>query len=346
MRTKLARAAFIGLVSYLAATPTMARLAADPAMDMLQEPSRVPLASGSIGAPEVTLTEKWHSAQATTQSENISGCRIDSDRCSSPTAARLLKIVERARAYEEFAKLATAAPSSLHRGDKIVIEAPTTPSAEARISLDRGGKIGKYVEKYSALAMSGRRVVIDGSCVSACTLVLGIVPLDRICVTRRSVFGVHEASGVDSQGRPIRSPGSTQFVLDTYPKPLRDWIVKNGGLTAHMKYLSGAQLKAIVPGVCFRSVTTTNDHRTSKLEVGRAPSRESARVSARHVVPEHRAGATRKASTIIVAPAPLPPPSLKRFWTSPCVSSAVPTVWSSFTNRPCSERSVATNVIK
>lgn len=336
MRTKLACAAFIGLVSYLTGTPPMARAAADPAMDMLQEPSRVPLASRSIGAPEVTLTEKWHSAQATTQSENISSCRIDSDRCSSPTAARLLKIVERAGAYEGFAKLATAAPSSFHRGDKIVIEAPTTPSAEARISLDRGGKIGEYVEKYRALAMSGRRVVVDGPCVSACTLILGIVPLDRICVTQRSVFGVHEASGVDSQGRPIRSPGSTQFVLDAYPKPLRDWIVKNGGLTAHMQYLSGAQLKALVPGVCFRSVTTTtNNHRTSNLEVGRVPSRQSARVSVRHVVPEHRAGTARKTSTIIVAPAPLPPSLSKSLWTSPCLSTAMPTVWSSLRPTGC-----------
>ncbi len=35
------------------------------------------------------------------------------------------------------------------------------------------------------------RVIIDGICNSACTLVLGIVPLNRICVTPRASLGFH-----------------------------------------------------------------------------------------------------------------------------------------------------------
>jgi hypothetical protein len=135
----------------------------------------------------------------------------------------------------------------------IVVEAPAAPSAEARISFDPGGKIAEYNTKYSDLAKSGRHVVIDGPCASACTLILGIVPLDRFCITWRSTFGFHMAWGVDDDGRPIADPLATQRVLDTYPKPLRDWIVKNGGLTAHMRYLSATQLRAIIPGLCFRS---------------------------------------------------------------------------------------------
>ena len=62
-----------------------------------------------------------------------------------------------------------------------------------RISDDVGGRIGAYVEQYSQVKQNGERVVIDGTCLSACTLVLGIVPRDRICVTRRAMLGFHAA---------------------------------------------------------------------------------------------------------------------------------------------------------
>ena len=35
--------------------------------------------------------------------------------------------------------------------------------------------------------------MIDGACLSACTLVLGIVPRERICVTQRAMLGFHAA---------------------------------------------------------------------------------------------------------------------------------------------------------
>src|SRR5205807_2072430 len=55
--------------------------------------------------------------------------------------------------------------------------------AAVRISQDRGGRIGTYVDKYQELRMSGEAVVIDGLCASACTIVLGAVAHDKICVT-------------------------------------------------------------------------------------------------------------------------------------------------------------------
>ncbi len=55
--------------------------------------------------------------------------------------------------------------------------------AAIRIAQDAGGRIETYVGKYQGVRSSGERVIIDGSCVSACTIVLGTVPHDRICVT-------------------------------------------------------------------------------------------------------------------------------------------------------------------
>src|SRR6516225_5360051 len=54
--------------------------------------------------------------------------------------------------------------------------------ADYRIRKDYGGFIDQYKLKYAAIRDRGERVIIDGACNSACTLVLGIVPLSRICV--------------------------------------------------------------------------------------------------------------------------------------------------------------------
>jgi hypothetical protein len=42
-----------------------------------------------------------------------------------------------------------------------------------RIADDTGGQIGAYLAKYRALKASGERVEIDGTCASACTMLLG-----------------------------------------------------------------------------------------------------------------------------------------------------------------------------
>src|SRR4051812_24738605 len=63
--------------------------------------------------------------------------------------------------------------------------------AVVRIGDDRGGQIGAFIDKYQGLRTSGETVIIDGHCVSACTLVLGMVPRNKICVTPRASLGFH-----------------------------------------------------------------------------------------------------------------------------------------------------------
>ena len=79
----------------------------------------------------------------------------------------------------------------------------TGASATMRISDDVGGRIGAYVDQFSEVRNSGERVVIDGACLSACTLVLGIVPRNRICVTRKAMLGFHAAWMPGPQGKPV-----------------------------------------------------------------------------------------------------------------------------------------------
>jgi hypothetical protein len=130
-------------------------------------------------------------------------------------------------------------------GAAIAASAVTGASAAVRIRADAGGQIGPYLEKLAALRGSGERVIIDGPCLSACTMVLGAVPRNRICVTPRARLGFHAAWRPGENGRPVASPQATQLLMDMYPEHVRSWITRRGGLSPRMKYLSGRELASM-----------------------------------------------------------------------------------------------------
>jgi hypothetical protein len=118
-------------------------------------------------------------------------------------------------------------------------------SAAVRIVQDPGGRIETYVDKYKVVRSSGEMVIIDGSCVSACTIVLGTVPHDRICVTPRARLGFHAAWDPGSKGRRITNPEATRTLYSMYPFEVRRWIDQRGGLTPQMIFLGGPTLAAM-----------------------------------------------------------------------------------------------------
>jgi hypothetical protein len=119
--------------------------------------------------------------------------------------------------------------------------------AEVRILASPGGQVGPFLELFDRVNASGERVVIDGPCLSACTLVLMTVPRERICVTRRAVLGFHAARSIDSRGRIYAEPEASLDVQEAYPAPVRDWIARRGGLTSRLLLLRGRELAAIYP---------------------------------------------------------------------------------------------------
>jgi hypothetical protein len=126
--------------------------------------------------------------------------------------------------------------------------AAVSPSrAELRILASPGGQVGPFLDLFEQVRASGERVVIDGPCLSACTLVLSIVPDDRICVTRRAVLGFHAARSIDQRGRLYAEPEASREVLAAYPAPVRGWISRRGGLTSRLLLLRGRELAAIYP---------------------------------------------------------------------------------------------------
>ena len=122
-------------------------------------------------------------------------------------------------------------------------------AADYRITRDHGGLVDEYKAKYAKIRDRGERVIIDGICNSACTLVLGIVPLNRICVTPKASLGFHQAyyDRAWSFGFKVTSYAGTADLVSYYPQSVKDWISRNGGLTPEMKRVkNGPDLWTIV----------------------------------------------------------------------------------------------------
>jgi hypothetical protein len=120
-------------------------------------------------------------------------------------------------------------------------------SADIRIMASPGGQIGGFVDLFKAVRDSGERVVIDGPCLSACTLALSVLPRSQICVTRRAALGFHAVRSIDRFGRTRWEPEASAAVLDAYPGPVRSWIMRHGGLTPRLIVLRGRELAAMYP---------------------------------------------------------------------------------------------------
>ena len=128
------------------------------------------------------------------------------------------------------------------------LAAGTPASADVLIRASPGGDVAHYLALFSLVRQSGERVVIDGPCLSACTLVLSIVPNNRICVTRRAILGFHAARELDDRtGRLTPATDATRVIAGTYPRPVQAWISRHGGLSHRLLLLRGRELRAMYP---------------------------------------------------------------------------------------------------
>lgn len=123
-------------------------------------------------------------------------------------------------------------PHYLKHGDTIVLRD------------DKGGFIEKYLQFFARVKRQGLDVVVDGSCISACSLLLGKVSREKICVTQRASFGFH-APFVMEHGRKVFHKSDTDEALLQYELLVREWITSHGGLKENMIFLKGPELQAI-----------------------------------------------------------------------------------------------------
>jgi hypothetical protein len=118
----------------------------------------------------------------------------------------------------------------------------TLPANALTITNDGGGLIPMYVERMQRAAATGERVIIDGNCLSACTMTLGIIPPQNVCATPRAVLGFHSAFTPTPWGQKMDYPPGTRQMVSHYPPAIRAWIKRHGGLRPSLIYLRAPEI--------------------------------------------------------------------------------------------------------
>jgi hypothetical protein len=95
------------------------------------------------------------------------------------------------------------------------------------ISANFGGSIATYMEDYAQVRHAKTEIKLEDVCISACTMVLGLIPLDRVCADKRALFGFHSAWVMGPFG-PVFSREGTRMVWNLYPKSVQEELVKRG----------------------------------------------------------------------------------------------------------------------
>src|SRR5215475_14781419 len=85
---------------------------------------------------------------------------------------------------------------------------------------NHGGSAAQNNARWAGLAARGVDVGIVGPCQSACTILLGHIPRNKICVTSAARFGFHLA----------RRQDATQALWSAYHADIRALIDAPGGL--------------------------------------------------------------------------------------------------------------------
>lgn len=95
------------------------------------------------------------------------------------------------------------------------------------VSDNHGGSVAAYDARWAGLAARGVDVRIVGPCQSACTVLLGHIPRNKICVTSNASFGFHTA----------KKPEMTAVLWNAYGADIKAWINARGGLTPDFKWM-------------------------------------------------------------------------------------------------------------
>jgi hypothetical protein len=92
----------------------------------------------------------------------------------------------------------------------LVLADTGTSHAVVRIANDRGGQIGRYVDRFEKLRASGQTIIIDGLCASACTIGPRRDPLRQNLCNAECQSRFPRSLGFRAAGTRYSQPGSDQ----------------------------------------------------------------------------------------------------------------------------------------
>jgi hypothetical protein len=115
----------------------------------------------------------------------------------------------------------------------VILMSPPAAKADTVTVIDNhGGMVSQYQQHWTELAGKNVGVRIAGPCKSACTVLLGHIPRNRICATQTAALGFHLG----------QTSNSTASMWDSYPADIRAWITQHGGLTHNLIWLKAPEI--------------------------------------------------------------------------------------------------------
>lgn len=119
------------------------------------------------------------------------------------------------------------------------------------VVFDEGGELEARYRHWVDVRMSGQKVIIDGLCLSGCTMALGLVPRDHICITPRARLGWHSAWGVNPDGSTSYAVEATTMYWVSHDLDIRARVTATHawrGETPHpsFMYLEYIQLSDLI----------------------------------------------------------------------------------------------------
>jgi hypothetical protein len=113
----------------------------------------------------------------------------------------------------------------------VIKSAAPSPGWHKKITLyhEQGGALNEHWERFQLYADRNDEVELRGECYSACTLVMSLLPRERICVGERASLHFHRAryGAGEYAGKP--NGWATHLMYQSYPDDIRAWLDSKGG---------------------------------------------------------------------------------------------------------------------
>ena len=127
-------------------------------------------------------------------------------------AVFLCVIASRGAPLDDLPKKPTSPPT---------VQMASTPIRPIVIANDDGGMVQTYDDWYQRVMTSGVPVVLSGTCISACTIVLELPP-EQVCAMPGARLGFH---AVTIEGK-VDLDSTKDFANEFYPPAVREWFLK------------------------------------------------------------------------------------------------------------------------
>lgn len=103
-----------------------------------------------------------------------------------------------------------------------------TPALSAKkIMFNPGGSLMEFIEHFNEDREAESKYVIDGLCISACTMITGLIEDENVCTTKRGVLAFHSVSFLGPFGSEHSREG-TRILGQILPEKVRSMLKVRG----------------------------------------------------------------------------------------------------------------------